>query len=810
MKKMLLLLVCLTTFAWLHADEVTFNFMTNAYGVVNTDGAGTPGANNNTYFANPTTATSSPVSIKFAKTSGNGWRFYKDGVRFYKGSASLTISANGATITSIKLAGGSPSSAFNGGYTLNGGTSNEVAPGDLNIECNTTEAVLAFSKTTSGGNAAFKTITVTYTPAGSPTQVATPTFTPASGSAVVAGSTVTIACEEGANIYYTTDETEASTPYTEPIVVNKAMTIKAIAYMEGKTPSSVATATYTIMPSVANIAEFIELIKNNKDGLYSIQTPVTAVYQNGSNLYITDGKDWLLVYGNVEKKYENGDVIAKGIVGKPLNYSNGLYELSNPDPSTFAAGVAGSPVEPIIVTKISAEDVNKYVKVRNVNITGQGTYAQDANGNLFTIYDKFKIKPSDATGVNLIGFVGVSKGALQIYPTEITKGDEGFVATPTFTPVAGNVIEGTEVSIACATEGATIHYTTDGTDPSASSTKYTAPIAIDEAMTIKAIAVKEGMRDSGIAEAAYTLIVATPTFDPAAGAVAKGTEVTITCATEGATFRYQINEGEVQVGVSGMTITINEATTIKVVASKDGYVDSEATATYTIEGEAPIAPTAIFDFTIPENLQPAQTAPTFPKNNTSNPTLEQRALMNNKRFYNNYANLEMTTTQTNPQLIPQLWPAVWSADNSTIETTQLRVYAETTITITGAEDLMLEKIEFAGSGSASDAKLSNIQYSTGVKGTYSGTTGTWTRSAGNSRAATTGEREKVTFTVSGAARIDRITLSTSGTPTGVEDVTVDENAPVEYYNLQGVRVANPENGIYIRRQGSKVSKVLVR
>ena len=34
--------------------------------------------------------------------------------------------------------------------------------------------------------------------------------------------------------------------------------------------------------------------------------------------------------------------------------------------------------------------------------------------------------------------------------------------------------------------------------------------------------------------------------------------------------------------------------------------------------------------------------------------------------------------------------------------------------------------------------------------------------------------------------------------------------PVEYYNLQGVRVANPENGIYIRRQGNKVQKVLVK
>lgn len=43
---------------------------------------------------------------------------------------------------------------------------------------------------------------------------------------------------------------------------------------------------------------------------------------------------------------------------------------------------------------------------------------------------------------------------------------------------------------------------------------------------------------------------------------------------------------------------------------------------------------------------------------------------------------------------------------------------------------------------------------------------------------------------------------------GVEGIAVDENAPVEYYNLQGVRVANPDKGIYIVKQGNKVTKVI--
>ena len=45
---------------------------------------------------------------------------------------------------------------------------------------------------------------------------------------------------------------------------------------------------------------------------------------------------------------------------------------------------------------------------------------------------------------------------------------------------------------------------------------------------------------------------------------------------------------------------------------------------------------------------------------------------------------------------------------------------------------------------------------------------------------------------------------------GVESVNAADNAPAEYFNLQGVRVANPENGLYIRRQGGKATKVYVK
>lgn len=74
---------------------------------------------------------------------------------------------------------------------------------------------------------------------------------------------------------------------------------------------------------------------------------------------------------------------------------------------------------------------------------------------------------------------------------------------PVITPNGGTFSNSCEVSIT-AQEGATIFYTTDGTDPTADSNKYTAPFTITEDATVKAIAIKENCRDSKIASAKFT------------------------------------------------------------------------------------------------------------------------------------------------------------------------------------------------------------------------------------------------------------------------------------------------------------------
>jgi len=76
---------------------------------------------------------------------------------------------------------------------------------------------------------------------------------------------------------------------------------------------------------------------------------------------------------------------------------------------------------------------------------------------------------------------------------------------PVADPVAGAVAAGTDVALSTSTSGAVIRYTLDGTTPNSTSTLYDGPIEINEALTIKAIALKAGMNTSTVFSAAYTL-----------------------------------------------------------------------------------------------------------------------------------------------------------------------------------------------------------------------------------------------------------------------------------------------------------------
>lgn len=127
-----------------------------------------------------------------------------------------------------------------------------------------------------------------------------------------------------------------------------------------------------------------------------------------------------------------------------------------------------------------------------------------------------------------------------------------------------------------------------------------------------------------------------------------------------------------------------------------------------------------------------------------------------------------------------------------------RIYRNTTVTIAATGEITLNAVVFETATSNYATALGNANFSVG---TYDKSSKTLSLPEGT---------KSVVITPSATTGFNAINVYYND-PSGVNDIVVDEaNAPVEYYNLQGVRVANPENGLYIRVQGKKATKVLVK
>ncbi|MBP5341730.1 MAG: chitobiase/beta-hexosaminidase C-terminal domain-containing protein [Bacteroidales bacterium] len=154
------------------------------------------------------------------------------------------------------------------------------------------------------------------------------------------------------------------------------------------------------------------------------------------------------------------------------------------------------------------------------------------------------------------------------------------VAAPTITR------SGNSVTLATATTGATIYYTTDGTTPSSSSTVYSGPINIASLtfpVTVKAIAIRNG-NSSEQANAIYSQ----PSCETPVITVSKTGVVSITCVTEGATIRYTYGDNPADPTGSSpafTTLTLSQGQIIKAIATKSDYDNSAmASAEYVATG----------------------------------------------------------------------------------------------------------------------------------------------------------------------------------------------------------------------------------
>ncbi|MGC2696180.1 MAG: chitobiase/beta-hexosaminidase C-terminal domain-containing protein [Candidatus Angelobacter sp.] len=156
---------------------------------------------------------------------------------------------------------------------------------------------------------------------------------------------------------------------------------------------------------------------------------------------------------------------------------------------------------------------------------------------------------------------------------------------PILSPVGGTYSAVQPVTLSDATQGAAIHYTTDGTTPTASSSVYSTAISVSKTTTIKTMATAAGFGNSPVASATYTLQTAPPTSNPPAGTYTTPQSVSLADATPGAAIHYT-TDGSTPTASSPLystAISFNKTTTINAMATYGSFNSSAvASATYTI------------------------------------------------------------------------------------------------------------------------------------------------------------------------------------------------------------------------------------
>lgn len=322
-------------------------------------------------------------------------------------------------------------------------------------------------------------------------------------------------------------------------------------------------------------------------------------------------------YNSWNNKTSNSNAV---YAGNSAGGSNSIQLRSNNNNSGIVTTASGGTATKVVITWNTSTTND-----RTLNIYGKHT-AYSAATDLYNNNDQGTllgtIVKNTSTELTIDGdyeFIGMrsNSGAMYIDEIRITWATEAAaVAKPTFSPEAGTYpsTQNLNVTISCETEGSTIYYTTDGTDPTNTSTQYTAAIPVTETTTIKAIAYV-GAESSSIATATYTIVAPLATmqdiFDAATSTatnvyitfgdwVVSGASTSTAYVTDGTkgfiitnySGGHGFEEGDILSGTAQCSLNTNLG-----MARLQNFTSTAAGLTVTKGGEATIADIAMADLT---------------------------------------------------------------------------------------------------------------------------------------------------------------------------------------------------------------------
>ncbi|MGB8955928.1 MAG: PHB depolymerase family esterase [Tumebacillaceae bacterium] len=158
--------------------------------------------------------------------------------------------------------------------------------------------------------------------------------------------------------------------------------------------------------------------------------------------------------------------------------------------------------------------------------------------------------------------------------------------TASVSPAGGTFSTSVQVTLTATPANSSLYYTTDGTNPTTASTRYSGPITLAQTTTLKFFAVDAGGRKSAIQTQTYTIntpapvVTATPAGDTYGGAVS----VALSANQTGTTI-YYTTDGSTPTTASARyaaPLAISSTTTLKYFGVNGAYSSQVATQSYTI------------------------------------------------------------------------------------------------------------------------------------------------------------------------------------------------------------------------------------
>ena len=318
-------------------------------------------------------------------------------------------------------------------------------------------------------------------------------------------STLTMTAAEGASIYYTTDgstPTDSSTLYTAPFQITETSTIKAIATMSNYQNSSVATLDVTITAPTVETPVFAPVAGTYAD---SVNFTLSCATSDAEIRYTTDGTEPT----ETSTLYTAPILLTATTTVKAKAFKTAWFA------SETATAIYTVVYEPVLTVDATTLNFTSTQLSQTFTVSGahlDNPIALTCSNTHFTLNPTTITTPNSNTVVTVTfdgtepatGTISVTSGTLS---AQVALTATAQLPAPVLTPATGNDTLVT-VTMNCTVSGAEIRYTTDGTEPNATSTLYAAPVVLNipGTYTLKAIAMKADWENSEVTTGTYTVI----------------------------------------------------------------------------------------------------------------------------------------------------------------------------------------------------------------------------------------------------------------------------------------------------------------